>query len=485
MGLALCEVTMQFEVVIGLELHIQLATKSKLFSSSPNHFGSAVNQNVNEIDLAYPGALPVLNEQAVVFAALFGYAIEAHVNSNAVFMRKNYFYPDLPKGYQLSQLDDAIIQGGVISLDMGGYTREVRINRGQLEEDAGKSVHDAFPDSTGIDLNRAGVPLIELVTEPDMRSAKEAVAFMRQIHQLVRYLGISDGNMQEGSFRCDANVSLREIGSTKFNERVELKNINSFRFVEQAINIEIERQTDVVLAGEKVVQETRLFDPDMQQTRTMRTKEEANDYRYFPDPDLLPLSLGVDWLADIQASLPELPQQRKIRLATEFALDEDSIAYLMQSKAIGDYFDATVNQVGDARLVSNWIQGDLARLLNEHNTEIENSLVSTKHLAQLLCRLKDNTISNVIAKKLLPQMWLEGKSADDLIEAQGLKQIDDDGQLEEWIDEVLAVSTEQVKAYQAGQDKMLGYFVGQVLKKSKGKANPKAVNEALRKKLSP
>lgn len=475
---------MNFEVVIGLELHIQLATESKLFSSAPNKFGNSINYNINEIDIAYPGSLPVLNKQAVALAVLFAYAVESKVNSHAVFMRKNYFYPDLPKGYQLSQLDDAIIQGGEVALDMGSYTRKVRINRGQLEEDAGKSVHDAFSDLTGIDLNRAGVPLIELVTEPDMRSAKEAVAFMRQIHQLVRYLDISDGNMQEGSFRCDANVSLREVGSHQLNERVELKNINSFRFVEQAINVEIERQTDVLLSGGKVIQETRLFDSQTQQTRTMRSKEEANDYRYFPDPDLLPLSLDKEWLAEIKTTLPELPQQRYSRYLDEFSLDSDSVAYLMQHRAIGDYFDEVVSIVDDARLASNWIQGELARLLNESGKQIEDSLVSARELAQLLSRIKDKTISNSIAKKVLSQMWIEGKSADILIEEQGLKQIDDDYQIEAWIDEVLATSVEQVQAYQAGQTKMLGYFVGQVLKKSKGKANPKVVSEALVRKLS-
>ncbi|UJF25104.1 Asp-tRNA(Asn)/Glu-tRNA(Gln) amidotransferase subunit GatB [Suttonella sp. R2A3] len=474
---------MRYEAVIGLELHIQLDTNSKLFSSSPNTFGSEPNDNTNELDLAYPGVLPVLNRQAVVYAAMFGQAIDAKVNPHAFFMRKNYFYPDLPKGYQISQLDDAVIQGGTVVLDMGEYQREVRINRGQLEEDAGKSVHDAFSDRTGIDLNRAGVPLIELVSEPDMRSAKEAVAFMRKIHHLVRYLGISDGNMQEGSFRCDANVSIREPGSEAYNARVELKNINSFRFVEQAINIEIERQSDLMDQSQPIDQETRLFDAEKQETRTMRSKEEANDYRYFPDPDLLPLDLDEAFFEEVAEQLPELPHLRRERYRQAHELDEDSLDYILQDRYSADFFDAVVAQCGDGKLVSNWLQGEFARLLNEHQLDIDEAPVSAEALAALLQRIQDGTISGNAAKKLLPQMWESGESADVLIDAQGLKQVNDDQQILSWIDEVIVESPDQVAAYQNGQEKMLGYFVGQVLKRSKGQANPKTVNQLLRDKL--
>ncbi|MBV7434656.1 Asp-tRNA(Asn)/Glu-tRNA(Gln) amidotransferase subunit GatB [Cardiobacteriaceae bacterium TAE3-ERU3] len=476
---------MRYEPVIGLELHIQLDTNSKLFSSSPNHFGQEANENSNELDLGYPGVLPVLNEQAVCYAAQFGRAIGAHINPHAFFMRKNYFYPDLPKGYQISQLDDAIIQGGEVRLEVDGVERVVRINRGQLEEDAGKSVHDIFSDRTGIDLNRAGVPLIELVSEPDMRSAKEAVAFMRHIHQLVRYLGISDGNMQEGSFRCDANVSLREKGSSELNSRVELKNINSFRFVEQAINIEIERQSDVMDAGGRVEQETRLYDAEKQETRTMRTKEEANDYRYFPDPDLLPLDLTEEFLEDIFRKMPELPNARKERLMKEHGLDAESAQYLVQDVKTADYFDALTNKINDGRLAANWIQGELARLLKEQQTTIDASPIDSDVLATLLQRVQDGTISASSGKKLLPLMWAQTCSVDELIEQHGLKQVNDDGQLQLWVEEVLKSNPAQVEAYRNGQEKMLGFFVGQVLKRSKGQANPKSVSELLLQSLKP
>lgn len=474
---------MRYEPVIGLELHIQLATQSKLFSSTSAAYGAAENMHTNEIDLGYPGVLPVLNRQAVRYAIVFATALGAKVNPNAFFMRKNYFYPDLPKGYQISQLEDAIIQGGEVSLCVDGRSVVVRINRGQLEEDAGKSVHDAFSDRTGIDLNRAGVPLIELVSEPDMHSAAEAVAFMRYIHHLVRYLGIGDGNMQEGSFRCDANISLRERGTTDLNPRVELKNINSFRFVEQAINLEIERQTDVLESGGQVEQETRLFDPVKQETRVMRSKEEANDYRYFPDPDLLPLDLSEEFIAQAIAEMPELPNQRGLRYEQDYQLDSEAIAYILQSRAMADYFDAVVLQVANPRTVANWLQSELARLLNQENLDISASKITPQSLAELLNYLIDGTISGKIAKKLLEEMWANGQTAGALIEAQGLKQVSDDGQLRVWVDEVIAQCPEQVSAYQSGQEKMLGFLVGQVLKRSQGQANPKIVNSILREKL--
>ena len=474
---------MKYEAVIGLELHIQLATQSKLFSSAATAFGAEPNDHTNEIDLGYPGVLPVLNQQAVDYACQFAIALHADINRSAFFMRKNYFYPDLPKGYQISQLDDAIIGHGEVKVDVDGREMVVRINRGQLEEDAGKSVHDAFSDRTGIDLNRAGVPLIELVSEPDMHSAKEAVAFMRHIHHLVRYLGISDGNMQEGSFRCDANVSLREKGSTKLNPRVELKNINSFRFVEQAIDIEIERQAEIMDAGGVVEQETRLFDPDRQETRTMRSKEEANDYRYFPDPDLLPLALSEEYVATIRAQMPELPEQRATRYAQDYGLDREATRFLLQSPAVADYFDATLSVCNDAALAVNWLQGELSRLLNSEGCAWAELPLQAARFGGLLQRIQDGTISGNVAKRLLVEMWHSAASADELIAAQGLQQVSDNSQLEAWIDEILANNPKQVEAYKNGAGKMIGFFVGQVMKMSGGQANPKAVNDILQKKL--
>ena len=475
---------MRYEAVIGLELHIQLATASKLFSSSSAAFGAEPNAHVNEIDLGYPGVLPVLNAQAVRFATLFGLAIGAEINPHAFFMRKNYFYPDLPKGYQISQLDDAIIRGGKIVVETAAGAREVRINRGQLEEDAGKSVHDAFSDRTGIDLNRAGVPLIELVSEPDLRSAAEAVAYMRQLHHLVRYLGISDGNMQEGSFRCDANVSIREQGSDLLNPRVELKNINSFRFVEQAINLEIERQSDIMESGGTVEQETRLFDPDRMETRTMRSKEEANDYRYFPDPDLLPLELSPEWIAEIHQTLPELPQARATRYQESYGLDAEATQFILQTREMADYYDALTAACGDGKLAANWLQGEFARLYNEFGGNVQDIPLSAERFAGLLLRIKDNTISAVVGKKLLPQLWESTETADALIAAQGLQQVNDDSQIAAWVDEVIAAHPQQVAAYRDGQTKMLGFLTGQVLKRSQGQANPKTVNALLQEKLA-
>lgn len=474
---------MKYEAVIGLELHIQLATDSKLFSSAATDFGAELNDHTNEIDLGYPGVLPVLNCKAVDYACRFAMALHADINRSAFFMRKNYFYPDLPKGYQISQLDDAIIGRGQVAVDVEGREIVVRINRGQLEEDAGKSVHDAFSDRTGIDLNRAGVPLIELVSEPDMHSAKEAVAFMRHIHHLVRYLGISDGNMQEGSFRCDANVSLREKGSSDLNPRVELKNINSFRFVEQAIDIEIERQAEIMDAGGVVEQETRLFDPERQETRTMRSKEEANDYRYFPDPDLLPLDLSQAYIDDIRAQMPELPEVRAARYKQDYMLEGEAVRFLLQSPALGDYFDALVAVCGDAALAVNWMQGEFSRLLNAENRVLPDVPLEPQRLGGLLLRVKDGTISGNVAKKLLIELWHGKSTADELIAAQGLQQVSDTSQLEAWIDDILANHPKQVEAYKNGAEKMLGFFVGQVMKVSSGQANPKAVNDALRKKL--
>ena len=485
MGLLVCEIDlMRHEAVIGLEIHIQLATASKLFSPSPTAFGARRNTHVDEIDLGYPGVLPVVNEKAVEYACLFGRALGGRINRHAVFMRKNYFYPDLPKGYQISQLDDAIIQGGEVCIEgAGGAARRIRIDRGQLEEDAGKSVHDAFAARSGIDLNRAGVPLIELVSEPDMRSAGEAVAYMRRIHQLVRYLGISDGNMEEGSLRCDANVSIRPQGSKVLNPRVELKNINSFRFIEQAIQIEIERQSEIVAAGGRVAQETRLFDPDRRQTRTMRRKEEANDYRYFPDPDLLPLEVTDAFLDRVTASLPELPETRARRYGERFALDDDTASMLVQTRAAADYFDALCAVCGDGKLAANWQTGELARLMNQHGRSFEDLPLDAERLGQLLLRIKDQTISGNNARKVMQRLWEGAESADRIIAELGLKQVSDDAALQEWVAAVLGEHPDQVAAYRGGQEKMLGFFVGQVMRRSQGQANPKAVNVLIRKAL--
>lgn len=474
---------MTYEAVIGLELHIQLSTGSKLFSSSATDFGAEPNLHTNEIDLGYPGVLPVLNQKAVDYACRFAIALHAEIHRSAFFMRKNYFYPDLPKGYQISQLDDAIIGHGQVIVDVDGREMIVRINRGQLEEDAGKSVHDVFSERSGIDLNRAGVPLIELVTEPDMRSAREAVAFMRHIHHLVRYLGISNGNMQEGSFRCDVNVSLREKGSHDLNPRVELKNINSFRFVEQAIEIEIERQTEIMTRGGIVEQETRLFDSESMETRIMRSKEEANDYRYFPDPDLLPLSISDDYIRNIRMQMPELPESRASRYKNEQALEGEAIRFLLQSPAVGDYFDALCMECGDAMLALNWLQGEVSRLLNMEELPWADVPLSAQRLGRLLLRIKDGTISGNVAKKLLLEMWNSSATADQLIAAQGLQQVSDNTQLEVWIDEILANNPKQVEAYRKGAEKMLSFFVGQVMKASGGQANPKMVNELLIQRL--
>lgn len=475
---------MRYETVIGLEIHIQLATASKLFSPSSTAFGAHRNTHVNEIDLGYPGVLPVLNEKAVEYACLFGRALGSRINPHAVFMRKNYFYPDLPKGYQISQLDDAIIQGGEVCVEARrGTVRRIRIDRGQLEEDAGKSVHDAFPERTGIDLNRAGVPLIELVSKPDMRSAGEAVAYMRRIHHLVRYLGISDGNMEEGSFRCDANVSIRPQGHKTLNPRVELKNINSFRFIEQAIQIEIQRQSEIMDADGRVEQETRLFDPDRRQTRTMRSKEEANDYRYFPDPDLLPLEVTDALLDRVNDSLPELPEARAKRYRDHFALDADIAAILVQTRFAADYFDVLCAVCGDGKLAANWQTGELARLMNQHGCSFDDLPLDAERLGQLLLRVKDQTLSGNNARKVMERLWEGTESADRIIDELGLKQVSDDAALQQWIDLVLAENPDQVAAYQGGQEKMLGFFVGQVMRRSQGKANPKTVNTLIRKTL--
>ena len=480
---------MNWEVVIGLEIHTQLATRSKIFSGASTAYGAEPNTQACAVDLGLPGVLPVLNGEVVRMAVMFGLAIDAEVARRSVFARKNYFYPDLPKGYQISQFELPVVGRGHIDIELeDGGRKRIGITRAHLEEDAGKSLHEDFHGMTGIDLNRAGTPLLEIVSEPDMRSAREAVAYMKKIHALVQYLGICDGNMQEGSFRCDANVSVRPVGQEEFGTRTELKNINSFRFVERAIDYEIERQIDVLESGGEVVQETRLYDPDRDETRSMRSKEEANDYRYFPDPDLLPLVIEPDFIEQVRASLPELPDARRARFVEQFGLPDYDAGVLTAAKAMADYFEAVVGTVGgEPKLCANWVMGALAAALNKDGREIGDSPVSAAMLAGMISRIRDNTISGKIAKEVFEAMWNGEGDADAVIEARGLRQVTDTGAIEAIIDEVLANHAEQVEAYRQAEDKkkgkMIGFFVGQVMKASQGKANPGLVNQLLKARL--
>jgi len=474
-----------WESVIGLEIHAQLATASKIFSGASTAFGAEPNTQACAVDLGMPGVLPVLNHEAVSMAIRFGVAIDAEIDRHSVFARKNYFYPDLPKGYQISQFELPIVGKGRVSISSAeGEHKEIGITRAHLEEDAGKSIHDQFPDQTGIDLNRAGTPLLEIVSEPDMRSAKEAVAYARKIHSLVRYLEICDGNMQEGSFRCDANVSVRRNGESKLGTRTELKNINSFRFLERAINFEIERQIDLLEDGGQVVQETRLYDAERDETRSMRSKEEANDYRYFPDPDLLPVTISDDDIARIRDQLPELPEQKKQRYVDDLKLSDYNAELLTANRDTARYFETAIAESPElsASLV-NWILGDLTGALNKSGLEISAAPITPVMLAQLVARIVDQTISGKIAKEVFEAMWQGEGGADEIIEARGLKQITDSGAIESLIDEVIAANPEQVEQFRAGKEKVLGYFVGQVMKQSQGKANPAQVNALLRDKL--
>ncbi|MCP4333333.1 MAG: Asp-tRNA(Asn)/Glu-tRNA(Gln) amidotransferase subunit GatB [Gammaproteobacteria bacterium] len=476
----------QWESVIGLEIHAQLATTSKIFSGASTAYGAEPNTQACAVDLGMPGVLPVLNREVVRMAIRFGVAIDAVIDHQSVFARKNYFYPDLPKGYQISQFEHPIVGKGSISISPSeGETREIGITRAHLEEDAGKSIHDQFPEQSGIDLNRAGTPLLEIVSEPDMRSAKEAVAYARKIHGLVRYLEICDGNMQEGSFRCDANVSIRRKGDDKLGTRAELKNINSFRFLERAINHEIERQIDLVEDGGRVVQETRLYDSERDETRSMRSKEEANDYRYFPDPDLLPVTISDEDIAQIRAALPELPEQKKRRYIDDLDLSDYNAELLTANRDTALYFEAAYAEVGSATGVqlANWILGDLAGALNKAGLDIVDSPISPSMLAGLVARITDNTISGKIAKQVFDAMWQGEGGADDVIATRGLRQITDSGAIETLIDEVIAANPEQVEQFRAGKEKVLGFLVGQVMKQSRGKANPGQVNTILRDKL--
>ena len=479
---------MQWETVIGLEIHTQLATESKIFSGSSTAFGAAPNTQASLIDLGMPGVLPVLNKGAVRMAVRFGKAIGAQVAERSVFARKNYFYPDLPKGYQISQYELPVVGEGVVEIVLeDGSTKTVGVTRAHLEEDAGKSLHEDFHGMTGIDLNRAGTPLLEIVSEPDMRSAREAVAYAKKIHQIVTYIGICDGSMQEGSFRMDANVSIRPKGQVEYGTRAELKNINSFRFLEKAINFEVERQIEVIEDGGRVIQETRLYDASKDETRSMRTKEEANDYRYFPDPDLLPLTIDADFIAEVVASMPELPDARRARFESDYRLSAYDADVLTSSRAQADYYEAVAEAGGDAKLAANWVMGELAAAINKAGLDITESPVDAGSLGQLVARIRDNTISGKIAKDVFAAIWNGEGGADEVIEAKGLRQITDTGAIEALVDEVLAANAEQVENYRsadpAKQPKMLGFFVGQIMKKSQGKANPRQVNELLRKKL--
>jgi aspartyl-tRNA(Asn)/glutamyl-tRNA(Gln) amidotransferase subunit B len=475
-----------WETVIGLEIHAQLATQSKIFSGSATRYGAPPNTQANLVDLGYPGVLPVLNGEAVRMAVKLGLALNARIAAHSVFARKNYFYPDLPKGYQISQYELPIVAAGALDIVLeDGTVKRIGVTRAHLEEDAGKSLHEGLPGVTGIDLNRAGTPLVEIVSEPHLRSAKEAVAYMKKVHTLVRYLEICDGNMQEGSFRCDANVSVRRAGTEKFGTRAEIKNLNSFRFVERAINYEIARQTELLESGGKVIQETRLYDPDKGETRSMRSKEEANDYRYFPDPDLLPVELDAAFIESVRATLPELPDQKAARFVAQYGLSVYDAGVLTASRELAAYYEEVVQAVPkEPKLAANWVMGELAAALNKDNVDVSCGKLPAGQLAGLLARISDQTISGKIAKEVFETMWADGSSADAVIEGKGLRQITDSGAIERVIDEVFAKNPGQLAEYRSGKDKLFGFFVGQVMKATGGKANPAQLNELLKKKLS-
>jgi aspartyl-tRNA(Asn)/glutamyl-tRNA(Gln) amidotransferase subunit B len=475
---------MEWETVIGLEVHAQLNTVSKIFSGAATAYGAEPNRQACAVDLGLPGVLPVLNAAVVEKAVMLGLAIDASIAPRSVFARKNYFYPDLPKGYQISQYELPIVAHGHLEIELeDGSRKRVGVTRAHLEEDAGKSLHEGFTAMTGIDLNRAGTPLVEIVSEPDLRSAKEAVAYMKKLHALVRYLGICDGNMQEGSFRCDANVSVRPKGQQALGTRTEIKNLNSFRFVERAINFEVERQIDRLESGGTVVQETRLYDPDRDETRSMRSKEEANDYRYFPDPDLLPVVIHAEDVEAARARLPELPDAKRERFIDVYGLSAYDAEVLTASRELADYFEVVAAGCGAPKLAANWVMGDFTAALNRSEVELERSPVSAGALARLLTRIGDETISGKIAKEVFDAMWAGEGEADAIIEARGLKQITDTGAIDAIIDAVIAANPAQLEQYRSGKDKLFGFFVGQVMKETQGKANPAQVNERLRARL--
>ena len=474
----------QWETVIGLEIHVQLSTNSKLFSGASTNFGALPNTQACNVDLAMPGVLPVLNEEVLKMAVKLGIALNARINSPTSFARKNYFYPDSPKGYQISQMDSPIVEGGHLDIELeDGSIKRIGVTRAHLEEDAGKSLHEDFEGQSGIDLNRAGTPLIEIVSEPEISSASEAVAYLKSIHSIIRYLNISDGNMAEGSMRCDANVSVRKRGESELGTRTETKNVNSFRFVEKAINYEVNRQINVLESGGRITQETRLYDSQANTTRPMRSKEFANDYRYFPEPDLLPVILEKGFIDSIKKEMPELPEEKKNRFTQDYELSEYDSGLLSADKDLADFFEESVKISDSSKLTANWIMGEFLAELNKDNLPISESKVSAKQLGTLISRIEDSTISGKIAKDVFEKMWESSKGPDQIIAEQGLEQVTDDKEIESMIDEVIANNPQQLEQYKSGKDRLFGFFVGQVMQASQGKANPKQVNEILKSKL--
>jgi len=471
---------MSWETVIGLEIHVQLSTKSKLFSGGSTEFGAESNTHVDLIDMGLPGVLPVANREAFYKAIRFGLATGAKINQESSFDRKNYFYPDLPKGYQITQMTKPIVENGSIKIVTDDSEKIVNITRAHLEEDAGKSIHDLFEGETGVDLNRAGTPLLEIVSEPEISNAKEAVAYFKAIRQLVTFLDICDGNMAQGSMRCDVNVSIKKSGDTELGTRAELKNINSFKFIEKAINFEIDRQIRVIESGESVIQETRLYDSEKNETRSMRSKEEANDYRYFPCPDLLPVVISDKELQEIKENLPELPEEKEMRYIQEVGLEESEAKIISSSKAMANMFEEASTKTDDAKLIAKWLVGDVSALLNKDNIEIDESNLSSENFGKLIERISDTTISGKIAKSVLEEIWENGSDVDQIIETKGLVQIQDESLLEEIARKVIDANPDQVAAYKRGKDKLFGFFVGQVMKETQGMANPKSVNEILK-----
>ena len=473
---------MSWECVIGLEAHVQLSTETKLFSRASTSFGEEPNTNVNLVDCGLPGVLPTVNKNAFYKAIRFGLAVDADINQTSLFDRKNYFYPDLPKGYQITQMELPIVSGGKVEIEIEGAKKIINLTRAHLEEDAGKSIHEGMA-GTGVDLNRAGTPLLEIVSEPEISSAKEAVAYMKALHQIVTFLDVSDGNMSQGSLRCDANVSVRKKGDKKLGTRTEIKNINSFRFIEKAIDYEIERQIDVIESGESVTQETRLYDSIKNETRPMRSKEFANDYRYFPDPDLLPVMISDEEIEEIKATFPEMPKDKFIRYQSEFKIPENDAQIISSSKNLATFFEECMENAKDAKLLSNIMIGDISSLLNKENIEITDSKLSTKNVSELVNLVSERVISGKIAKTVLEETWDSGLSPIEIVESSGLKQIDDDDEIERIIDQIISEHPDQVTAYKGGKDKLFGFFVGQIMKATQGKANPASANKILKDKL--
>jgi aspartyl-tRNA(Asn)/glutamyl-tRNA(Gln) amidotransferase subunit B len=473
---------MSWECVIGLEAHVQLSTETKLFSRASTSFGQEPNTNVNLVDCGLPGVLPTVNKNAFYKAIRFGLAVDADINQTSLFDRKNYFYPDLPKGYQITQMELPIVSGGKVEIEIEGAKKIINLTRAHLEEDAGKSIHEGM-EGTGVDLNRAGTPLLEIVSEPEISSAKEAVAYMKALHQIVTFLDVSDGNMSQGSLRCDANVSVRKKGDKNLGTRTEIKNINSFRFIEKAIDYEIERQIDVIESGESVTQETRLYDSIKNETRPMRSKEFANDYRYFPDPDLLPVMISDEEIEEIKATFPEMPKDKFIRYQSEFKIPENDAQIISSSKNLATFFEECMENAKNAKLLSNIMIGDISSLLNKENIEITDSKLSTKNVSELVNLVTEGVISRKIAKTVLEETWDLGLSPIEIVESSGLKQIDDDDEIERIIDQIISEHPDQVSAYKGGKDKLFGFFVGQIMKATQGKANPASANKILKDKL--